>query len=96
MKDILLKSIYTGIGLVGSGKQSVEELGKKLAKQADISEKEGERIARTLQQRSQKAAKTLQKAMDVEVAKVVGALQEAARELAGTNEKKTSRRKSKH
>ncbi len=98
MKDILLKSIYTGIGLVGTGKQSVEELGKKLAKQADLSEKEGERIARTLQQRSQKAAKTLQKAMDVEVAKVVGALREAARDLAGTNDKKkpATRRKPKN
>jgi hypothetical protein len=90
MKDIFLKSIYTGIGLIGTGKQSVEELGRKLAQQADISEKEGERIARELKKRSEKAATALHKAMDVEVSKVVGALQDAARELAGTKAKKPS------
>ena len=96
MKDLLLKSIYTGIGLLGTGKQSVEELGRKLAKQADISEREGERIARTLQKRSEKAANVLHKALDVEVAKVVRALQDAARELSGTAAKKPARRRAKH
>jgi len=96
MKDIFLKSIYTGIGLIGTGKQSVEELGRKLAQQADISEKEGERIARELKKRSEKAAKSLHKAMDVEVSKVVNALQDAARELAGTKGKKPAARRAKH
>jgi hypothetical protein len=71
MKDILLKSIYTGIGLLGTGKKSVEELGRKIAEQADISEKEGERIARTLQKRAENAAKALHKVTDGEVSKVV-------------------------
>jgi polyhydroxyalkanoate synthesis regulator phasin len=92
MKDFLLKSIYTGIGLIGNGKDSVEKLGKKLAEQADISEKEGERIARDLQKRSQRAATALHKAMDVEVSKVVGALKDAAKELAGKGDKKPASR----
>lgn len=88
MKDLVLKTFYAGLGLLDSGKETAQELGRKLAKQADISERDGERIARTLQQRSQKAAKALHKTLDVEVGKVVQALQEATRELAGAGEKK--------
>jgi hypothetical protein len=90
MKHLVLKSIYTGLGLLGSGKETVEQLGRKLAKQADISEKDGERIARHLQQRSEKAVNSLRKTLDVEVNKVVASLKEAAKDLSRSGEKKST------
>jgi hypothetical protein len=95
MKHLVLKSIYTGLGLLGSGKETVEQLGRKLAKQADISEKDGERIARHLQQRSEKAVSALRKTLDVEVSKVVASLKEATKEMGGSSEKKPVRRRAK-
>ena len=74
MKSIVMKSIYAGLGLLGSGKESVEQLGRKLARQANISEKDGERIARDLRRRSEKAIGVLNKALESEVTKVVNAL----------------------
>ena len=61
MKSIVMKSIYTGLGLLGSGKETVEELGRKLARQANLSEQDGKKIARQLRARSQKAVDALHK-----------------------------------
>lgn len=76
-----MRSIYAGLGLVGSGAETVEQLGKKLAKQAAISEKEGERIARKIQLQSTKAAQTVQHLMEQESARVVNAVKAATKEL---------------
>jgi polyhydroxyalkanoate synthesis regulator phasin len=78
MKSVVMKSIYAGLGLLGTGKESIEEIGRKLAKKASLSEKEGERIARELQARSEKAIKSLQKTLEKEVDQVVHALHAAA------------------
>jgi len=95
MKSIVTKSIYAGLGLLGSGKETVEQLGRKLARQADLSEKDGERIARQLRARSEKAVHAVHKTLETEVTKVVKAFQAATRELAGAGEKKTTHRRSK-
>jgi hypothetical protein len=93
MKHLVLKSIYTGLGLLGSGKETVEQLGRKLAKQADISEKDGERIARHLQQRSEKAVSALRKTLDTEVTKVVASLKEATKDLGSSGKKPAAHRR---
>ena len=93
MKSLVMKSIYTGLGLLGSGKESVEQLGRKLARQADISEKDGQRIARELRARSDKAINSLHRTMNAEVNKVVSAMRAATKELAGTTPKKRSARR---
>ncbi|MDB5289623.1 MAG: hypothetical protein JWL69_864 [Phycisphaerales bacterium] len=74
MKPVVMKSIYTGLGLLSTGKETIEEIARKLAKRANLSEKDGEKIARHLRARSEKAVKSLQKSLETEVKKVVGAL----------------------
>ena len=93
MKSLVTKSIYTGLGLLGSGKETVEQLGRKLARQANLSEKDGEKIARQLRTRSEKAIHAVHKTMETEVTKVVKAFQAATHELAGSSEKKTATRR---
>ena len=87
MKSIVMKSIYTGLGLLGSGKESVEHLANRLAKQANLSEKDGQRIAHELRVRSEKAVHALSKSLDAEVTKVVHAVRAATKELTGTPKK---------
>jgi hypothetical protein len=87
MKSIVMKSIYAGLGLLGSGKETVEQLGRKIARQADLSEKEGQRIARDLRARSEKAAHSLRRAMETEVGKAVKV---ARQELSNITGKKSS------
>ena len=95
MKSLLMKSIYTGLGLLGSGKESVEQLGRKIAKQADLSEQDGEKIARHLRESSEKAAHALHKTMEAQVNKVLGAVRAATRELTGTGKKAARRGRAK-
>jgi hypothetical protein len=94
MKSMFTKSIYAGLGLLVTGKETVEQLGRKLAKQANMSEKDGERIAKHLQVQSKKALDYVQKTMETEVNKVVEAFHSAARQLSPTTPKaKASHRK---
>ncbi len=91
MRSLVMKSIYAGLGLLGSGRETVEELGRKLAKQADVSEKEGEKIARALWRRSEKAVVAMQETLDEEVSKVVDGLYAATKILASDERKPRSR-----
>ena len=96
MKSLMMRSIYAGLGLLGSGAETVEQLGRKLAKQAALSEKDGERIARDLKTRSEKAMKAIQDVMEDETTKVVRAVRAATRELSGPHAKRhTTRRRAK-
>ncbi|MDB5333418.1 MAG: hypothetical protein JWP03_4569 [Phycisphaerales bacterium] len=74
MKPVVMKSIYTGLGLLSTGKETVEDIARKFAKKANLSEKDGEKIARHLRTRSEKALSALQKSLETEVNKVVRAL----------------------
>lgn len=93
MKSMFIKSIYAGLGLIGTGKQSVEHLGRELAKRADLSEKEGEKVARQLRQHSEKALATLQKSLNAEVNKVVKAIHTATGTKAGSKPKPKAKRR---
>ena len=95
MKSLVMKSIYTGLGLIGSGTETVEQLGRKLAKHVNVSEKDGERIARQLRSKSQKAIAALNKSLDKEVTKIVDALHSAASSgsRAGKRKKHPAKRK---
>jgi hypothetical protein len=96
MKSLVMKSIYAGLGLLGTGKESVAQLGRKLAKQVNVSEKDGAKIARQLRARSEKAISALQKTFDTEVNRVVHALHVATRDdvEALTKKKKTPKARS--
>ena len=93
MKSLVMKSIYTGLGLLGSGKETVEQLGRKLAKQANLSEQDGKKIARQLRVRSKRAVDVLHKTLDAEAAKVVKALHAASRELSSPGSKRSGKRR---
>lgn len=88
-----MKSIYTGLGLLGSGKETVEQLGRKLARQANLSEQEGKKIARQLRRRSQRAIDVLHKTLDTEVAKVVKALDAATKQRSSSRARKARARR---
>jgi hypothetical protein len=92
MKSLVMKSIYAGLGLIGSGTETVEQLGRKLAKQVNVSEKEGERIARQLRARSDKAIRALNKSLEKEVTRIVDTLHSAAASGSGTKKRKPKRR----
>ncbi|HSU65725.1 MAG TPA: hypothetical protein VLJ39_02530 [Tepidisphaeraceae bacterium] len=85
MKSVVMKSIYAGLGMLGTSKHSVEHLARQIAKKAQVSEKEGEKIARDLSHRSEKAINAVQKTLNTEVSKVMKALHDAT---------ETARRKS--
>jgi hypothetical protein len=95
MNSLVMKSIYAGLGLLGNGKETVEQLGRKLAKRADLSEKDGEKIARTLRKRSEKAILALEKTLEDEVSKVVNGFHAATKALAGPGQKKSKSRRAK-
>jgi hypothetical protein len=92
MKSLVMKSIYAGLGLLGTGKETVEDLGRALAKRADLSEKDGEKIVRTLRANSAKAVQVMRETLDAEVSKVVNAFHAAAKELTQPSEKKPKSR----
>ncbi len=92
MKSMFMKSIYAGLGLIGTGKQSVEHLGRELAKRANLSEKEGEKVARQLRQHSEKAISSLQKSLNAEVNKVVKAVHAATASKVASKPKTKSKR----
>lgn len=73
MKSLVMKSVYAGLGLLGTGKKSIEHVARDLAKKANISEKEGEKIARQLSRQTERAIGTLQKSLNSEVTRVVDA-----------------------
>jgi polyhydroxyalkanoate synthesis regulator phasin len=77
MKSLIIKSIYAGLGLLDSGKKSVEHLGRELARQADLSEKDGEKIARNLHARADKAITTVHGVVQSEIKKAVDTLRAA-------------------
>src|SRR5579862_8000258 len=94
MKSIVMKSVYAGLGLIGSGTETIQEFGRKLAKRAKISEKDGERIARKIRSRSERAAQTLNKLLDREVSAMVDSLHAAsAKHHASSSRKSKSHRR---
>jgi len=79
MKSLVMKSIYAGLGLLGEGKKSVQQLAHELARKANVSEKEGERIAKQLRHHSEKAIHTIQKTLNAEVNMAVKAIHAATK-----------------
>jgi polyhydroxyalkanoate synthesis regulator phasin len=79
MRSKILKAVYTGLGLVDTGRKSIEVLARQLAEKAAISEEDGEQVALKLRARSNKALKDLHKTMDAKVQKVIETLHAATR-----------------
>ena len=61
MLDLLKKGLLTGIGLGLTTKEKVEEYAKKAAKEAKLSQEEGEKLLKDLLKQSEEAKKDLDK-----------------------------------
>ena len=77
MKSIVKKTLYTGLGILGAGKDAIENLGKDLAKKAKVSEQEGEILAKQLEAKSRKAIASIRKTVDAEVTTVAATIHSA-------------------
>lgn len=80
MKSIIKRTIYVGLGLVGDGTDAVNSLAQELAKKANVSEAEGEKVARKLQARSIKAVRSIRRMLDAEVTTVADAIHATIRQ----------------
>jgi polyhydroxyalkanoate synthesis regulator phasin len=80
MKSLVMKSVYAGLGVINRGKENVEQLGRRLAREADLSEKDGEKIARRLRARCDRAITTLHESLEREIKKAVTTLHSATRD----------------
>jgi polyhydroxyalkanoate synthesis regulator phasin len=57
MLDLIKKTVLTGVGLAGLTRDKVEKLARALAKQGNLSEKEGQKLIEDLSKRADKAKK---------------------------------------
>ena len=80
MLDLIKKTLLTGVGLAAVTKEKIEELGKELAKSAELSEKEGRELVDDLTKRREQAQKDLQERMDKTVRETVDRLHLASKE----------------
>lgn len=60
MKDFMKKSILTGVGLVAMTKDKLEEYGKKVVSELEMSEDEGNSFVEDLKKQSDKAKAELE------------------------------------
>ncbi|HWB52778.1 MAG TPA: hypothetical protein VG722_01240 [Tepidisphaeraceae bacterium] len=97
MRNLIVKSVYAGLGVLGSGKKTVEDLGHELARRADLSEKDGRKIAQRLRSRADKAITEVHRVLEKEIKKTVNALHSAVnadvRKMSAQQKKGGHRRK---
>jgi hypothetical protein len=74
MKSMIKKAVYAGLGLVSDGTNAVRNLGRELARKANLSEAEGEKVARKLLAKSSNAVKSIRKTLDADVTKVADSI----------------------
>lgn len=80
MLELIKKTLLTGVGLAVMTKEKVEELGKDLAEQAKLSEKEGKEFVDHLISQSESARGDLEARVNALVSKAVSGLNLASRD----------------
>ena len=80
MMDLIKKTLLTGIGIAYLTSEKIEELGKKLAKEAEVSREEGEKFIKDLRQQSEKARDRFKKQVKETVRKTLLELNLPSRE----------------
>jgi len=79
MFDLLKKGVLTGIGIGLMTKEKVEELGRKLAGEAKLSEAEGRELLAELLDQSEKAKANLEEMLEKRVEVVLNKMNIATR-----------------
>lgn len=80
MLDLIKKTVLTGVGLAGLTKNKVEKLARTLAKQGNLSEKEGQKLITDLSKRADKVKKDLEAQIDRLVKRTVRGMNLATEE----------------
>jgi polyhydroxyalkanoate synthesis regulator phasin len=71
MLETLRKTLFTGIGLAYMTKEKAEEIGKKIAQEARLSESEGKRLISELKEKSDAARDAVEKMVNDAVDKTL-------------------------
>ena len=80
MRSPIRKAIYAGLGLMGDGSDAIKHLVGEFAKRTNVSEVEGEKVARRLEAKSRHAISAIRRRLDAEVTTVADAIHAAMRE----------------
>lgn len=67
MLDLMKKGLYVGLGLASMTKDKIEAVAKELAESAKLPEGEGRKLAKSLQEESQKAKENLRTTVEAMV-----------------------------
>ncbi|WP_169974853.1 phasin family protein [Tautonia rosea] len=70
MFELVKRTLFTGVGLAAMTKEKLEELGKEVARQADLSEAEAAKFQAELEHRASTAQEDLQAEIDRRVEQV--------------------------
>lgn len=70
MFELIKRTLFTGVGLASMTKEKIEELGKDLARHADLSEAETSKFTAELERRASTAQEDLQAEIDRRVEQV--------------------------
>ena len=71
MNDLISKALLCGLGLASLTKDSIQKTVEDLVEKSEISEEEGRRLVKELQQRSKKVQKALENEVDAAVHKLL-------------------------
>lgn len=80
MLDVLMKTLYTGLGLASMTKDRIEEFGKDLVRQSKLSEQEGRELVDGLLKRSEEARADLETRIQSGVAQAMARMNLAPRD----------------
>lgn len=67
MLDLLRKSIYAAVGLAMVTREAAEEIGRKIAEEAKMSEMEGKRFIDELMKRTDESRSSLEKMLNEKI-----------------------------
>ncbi|MBD3345693.1 MAG: hypothetical protein GF401_11590 [Chitinivibrionales bacterium] len=91
MFEIVEKAIYAGIGAAYMAKEKVEEMGKKIAEDTNMSEAEGKKFVEELKKRSSEARLAMEKSVSETMEKTLKRLDIPTRKEISSLENRLSR-----
>jgi len=91
MGELISKTVFSGLGLASMAKEAVQKMAKDLAKNADLSEEEGRRVAKELKKQTAHLEKALAESVETAVHRVVKKLNQVEEKLEKSSKKRPSK-----
>jgi polyhydroxyalkanoate synthesis regulator phasin len=91
MGDLISKTVFSGLGLASMAKEAMQKIAKDVAKNADLSEAEGRRVAKELKKQTAHLEKAIAESVETAVHKVVKKLNQVEEKLDKTSKKRSSK-----